>query len=239
MEGRINFRMIKNALLEIACFNFESAVIAEQNRADRIELCENYNEGGITPRHDLIRKVKEVLQIPVNVIIRPRGGNFIYSDQEFESMKQDIQVCHQLKIDGVVFGMLQPDGAIDLDRCRELVRISKPMSLTFHRAFDETPDPFLSMESLVESGFDRILTSGHQSTALKGIDLIQQLVEKSNGRIVLMPGGGVRSENISELLKSGALEFHSAALINNRQTADGDEIQKMKSMLTGNSIIAE
>ncbi len=219
-------------LLEIACFSFESAVIAEQSGADRIELCENYAEGGITPHYDLIRKVKAKLKIPVHVIIRPRGGDFIYSPEEFEAMKSDVEECKKLKVEGVVFGILSKDFSIDEKRCSELLYLASPMKTTFHRAFDRVADPFASLESLISMGFDYLLTSGKEKTANDGVKLISELVNKANGKIIIMPGGNVRSENISYLFKTKANEFHSSALPGNNLAADENEIKKLKSIIT-------
>ena len=218
-------------LLEIACFNFESAVIAEKAGADRIELCENYSEGGVTPGYDLIRKVKSTLEIPVHVLVRPRGGDFIYSQDEFEIMKRDVEECKRSEIDGIVFGILSNDLSIDVKRCSELLYLATPMKTTFHRAFDRVKNLIESLDDLMTMGFNYLLTSGQKKTAVDGMKLISELIEKANDQIIVMPGGSVRSDNISSLLKTNAKEFHSSALIQNGLIADANEIKKMKSKL--------
>jgi copper homeostasis protein len=223
---------VTSNILEIACFNFESAKIAEQCGADRIELCENYSAGGITPSVELIRKVKSEVLIPVHVMIRPRGGNFIYSNTEFNAMKNSVLQCKSAGIDGVVFGILTHDNRIDKNRCRELVTLAQPMSTTFHRAFDEVPDSTAALEEIIECCFSRILTSGKSNIATGGAELISELNLKAGDRIIIMPGGGVRAENILELKrKIGANEFHSSAIAAAAVLADENEIRKMKSNL--------
>ena len=220
-------------ILEIACFNFESVLIAEQSGADRIELCENYSAGGITPGLELIQKVKSEIKIPVYVMLRPRGENFIYNDSEYEEMKDEIQQCKTLCVDGVVFGMLDENNLVDKKRCAELVEVAKPMTATFHRAFDEVKNPFDALEEIIECGFDRILTSGQKPTAMEGAELISELIRQTNDRIIIMPGGSVRVENISELkIKTNAEEFHSAAINRTTMLPDENEIRKMKTILS-------
>jgi copper homeostasis protein len=220
-------------LLEIACFNFESAKISEQSGADRIELCENYYEGGITPEVELIQKVKSQIKIPIYVMIRPRGGNFVYSGSEYEKMKRSVQQCKDLGMDGVVLGILTEDNLIDKRRCTELATMAQPMNSTFHRAFDEAKNPLETLEEIIDCGFGRILTSGQKQTALGGTGLISELIRHAKGRIVIMPGGGVRAENISEIkLKTGTKEFHSSAINSKTMFPDEIEIRRMKEQLT-------
>jgi copper homeostasis protein len=193
-----------------ACVNSAiSALEAQKGGADRVELCENLHDGGTTPSAGSIRFARENLNIGLFVMIRPRGGDFLYSDDEFEIMKEDVKVARDLGADGVVFGILNPDGTIDRERMKTLVDLSRPMSITCHRAFDMTADPFQAMENLVDLGIDRILTSGQQKTAPEGVELIGDLINKSNGRIIIMPGSGVKENNIEELIrKTGATEVH-------------------------------
>jgi copper homeostasis protein len=220
-------------LLEIACFNFASARIAEQSGADRIELCEKYSEGGITPGVELIQNAKSQIRIPVHVMIRPRAGNFVYRDSEFEEMKNSIQQCKDLEADGVVFGILDENNLTDKKRCMELVTLAKPMSTTFHRAFDEVKNPLEALEEIMDCRFDRILTSGQKKTALEGAELISELINIANNRTIIMPGGGVRSENILQLRnKTSATEFHSSAINPQTMLPDKNEIQKMKQLLS-------
>lgn len=222
-----------DSVLEIACFNFESALIAEQSGADRIELCENYSAGGITPGIELIEKVKSQIRIPVHVMIRPRGGNFIYSNSEFDEMKKSIEQCKSFGMAGVVFGILDEKNLVNKNRCSELIALAKPMSATFHRAFDELKNSFTALEEIIECGFERILTSGQKKSAMEGAELISELIVKTKNRISIMPGGGVRSENILELKeKTNAKEFHSSAINSGNLLADKNEIQKIKTLLT-------
>lgn len=197
--------------LEIACGNFFSALAAQQGGADRIELCDNLLEGGTTPSAGMIRTVRKHLTIPIHVIIRPRGGDFLYSSEEFEAMKEDILFCKKNGVDGVVIGCLQKDGHVDTKRTKELADLASPMSVTFHRAFDVSRDPRRALEEIIECGCDRLLSSGMAATAVKGVGLLRELIELSNGRLVIMPGGGVREENVRDLLHlSGATEVHSS-----------------------------
>jgi copper homeostasis protein len=226
-------KLVTNFKLEVACFNFESALIAAQSGADRIELCENYSEGGITPGVELIQKVKSQIKIPVHVMIRQRGGNFICSDSEFEKMKTSIEQCGNSGVDGVVFGILDENKLIDKKRCAQLVELAKPMGATFHRAFDEVENSFIALEEIIDCGFDRILTSGQKQTAIEGAELISEWTQQANGRIIIMPGGGVRSENIFELLNTtGAKEFHSSAINIQSILPDKNEIMTMKELLS-------
>jgi copper homeostasis protein len=199
--------------IEIVVYNIDSALRAQEGGANRIELCDNPGEGGTTPSYGTIEVVRQNLSIDVFVMIRPRGGDFHYSNYEFHSMKRDISQCQKLSVDGLVFGILNPDGTIDKKRCKELIDKSRPLKVTCHRAFDMTRDPFEALEDCIEVGFDRILTSGQQVQALKGADLIGELVHKANGRIAIMPGSGVNESTVQEILKkSGAMEIHFSAV---------------------------
>lgn len=198
--------------IEIVVYNIESALKAQEGGADRIELCENPGEGGTTPSYGTIEVVRQNLSIDVFVMIRPRGGDFVYSNYEFHAMKRDISQCQKLSVDGVVFGILNPDGTIDKKRCKELIDKARPLKVTCHRAFDMARDPFEALEDCIEVGFDRILTAGQQAQALKGADLIGELVKRANGRIAIMPGSGVNENTVEEIVrKSGAKEIHFSA----------------------------
>ncbi len=198
--------------IEVVVFSVAGALAAQRGGAFRVELCENNAEGGTTPSYGTIELTRKKLDIDLHVMIRPRGGDFLYSDDEYEIMKSDILQCKKLGVDGVVFGTLLPDGNIDIDRCRILSDLAKPMTVNFHRAFDRVSDPFIALEQLIQCGFQRVLTSGQRSTAMEGIDLLTQLVRQAGERISVMPGGGVREENIEELIfKTKAREFHTSA----------------------------
>ena len=204
--------MSQSFKLEVIAFDIESCIIAEQSGANRIELCDNQADGGTTPSYGFIKQAREKVKIELFPIIRPRGGDFLYSDEEFEMMKNDIDICKQLGCDGIVTGILKSDGTVDKDRMKVLVNIAYPMSVTFHRAFDRTKDPFQAMEDIIEIGCERILTSGQKSTAMEGIELISELIIKAENRIIIMPGSGIKSDNIIEIAqRSNAIEFHSSA----------------------------
>ncbi len=188
--------------IEIVVYNIESALKAQEGGADRIELCDNPGEGGTTPSFGTIESVRQNMNLDVFVMIRPRGGDFHYSNYEFHCMKRDIDQCQKISADGVVFGILNVDGTLDKKRCKELIDRARPMKVTCHRAFDMTSDPFKTLEDCIEVGFDRILTSGHQLTAAKGIDLIAELVKKANGRIAIMPGSGVNEEVVEKIVST-------------------------------------
>ena len=199
-------------LLEIATTDYETTRIAVEAGADRIQLCAALSEGGITQSPSVLQRCREKFSIPLYPIIRPRGGDFLYTDDEFLLMQKDILFCRSLGMDGVVIGLLMPDGAIDAKRTAALVELAYPMGVTFHRAFDRCVEPFLALETLIEIGCERILTSGQQVTAPAGCALIAQLQQIANDRIIIMPGSGVRENNIIDLAKkTGCTEFHTAA----------------------------
>jgi copper homeostasis protein len=200
-------------IAEVCANSTQSAINAQKGGAFRVELCDNLEEGGTTPALSQIEMTREQLNIKVNVIIRPRGGDFLYNDLEFEMMKKDIHHCGQTKCDGVVFGILNADGSIDKPRNKELVEIAHQygMSTTFHRAFDRCTDLFKSLEDIIQLGCDRILTSGGMKTAPEGKDVLRQLTGKADNRIIIMPGGGITENNIAELVKAtGLKEFHGS-----------------------------
>jgi len=232
-------------LLEIAVFNIQSAMLAAQSGADRIELCENPYDGGTTPSYGTLITVREKIAIPVFPIIRARGGDFFYTDDEFAVMQKDVLLCKQLGFEAVVIGLLNKVAGIDTERTKRLVEMAYPLEVTFHRAFDRTKDAFQSLEDIIECGCQRILTSGQVPDAYDGKDLIKKLVEQADDRIIIMPGSGVRSSNIKALADyTGATELHSSARKNidsamefinegmqeNLQniSVDADEIKKMK-----------
>ncbi|MEE6486316.1 hypothetical protein FKM82_014573 [Ascaphus truei] len=199
-------------LMEVCVDSVESAVNAERGGAGRIELCANLLEGGTTPTIGVLQVVKQYVQIPVYVMIRPRGGDFLYSDREVEVMKADIRLAKIHGADGLVFGALTEDGRIDTELCMELLAVSRPLAVTFHRAFDMVYDPAVAMETLISLGFERVLTSGCDSSALEGLPLIKRLVEQAKGRIIVMPGGGITERNLQRILEgAGVQEFHCSA----------------------------
>lgn len=198
--------------LEICAASVASCIAAKEGGADRIELCDNLLEGGTTPSYATIALAREKVNIALYPIIRPRGGDFLYDELEFEIMKKDIQLCKQLGCDGVVIGLLTAAGKIDLPRTKELVELAWPMGVTFHRAFDMTDDPFQALEDVIAAGCERILTSGQRNTAAEGASLIAELVQKAEGRIAIMAGSGVRANNVAELVNTTqAKEYHTTA----------------------------
>ena len=199
-------------ILEIAANSLASALAAQDGGAGRVELCTALELGGLTPSPAQIALARERLRIPLYVLIRPRAGDFLYSDLEFETMQRDIETCAVLGCDGVVLGVLDADGRVDTARCRPLIAAAGKLGVTFHRAFDLTRDPLTALDDLIELGCERVLTSGTQASALEGAELIRQLVERSAGRIVVMPGAGVDAGNIGQLREmTGASEFHASA----------------------------
>jgi len=201
--------------LEVIGFNIESCIVAQAAGAHRIELCDNPGEGGTTPSYGFIKAARQILQIELYPIIRPRGGDFFYSDAEFEIMKTDVKVCKDLGCDGVVIGILNTDGTVDKKRCEELVGLAYPLGVTFHRAFDRAKDAAQALEDVIEIGCERILTSGLVPAASDGAETLAALIKQADERIIIMPGSGVRADNIVELAKrTGAVEFHTSARIN-------------------------
>lgn len=218
--------------LEIACFNLDSAVIAQENGANRVELCAEMEVGGTTPDFEITKQVRELLTINLNVMIRPRGGNFVYSDVEFQQMKNEILQFKKLAVNGFVFGILNEDNSINKTQNTELVNLAKPFSCTFHRAFDEVEDAFQSLEDIIACGFQTILTSGRKPNVTEGVNRLAELVSKANNRITIMPGGGLRTTNIEFIKeKTKATFYHSSAITNGNETANPEEIQQLKSKL--------
>ena len=206
--------------LEICVFSVESAISAQRAGADRVELRSSFVEDGLTPSAGAIRMVRKLLDIECYVMIRPRGGDFCYSDAEFEQMHHDIEYAKSCRADGVVLGALQPNGQVNIVRTRELVQHASPLKVTFHRAFDLTVDPFRALEDIIVCGCCRILTSGQKATAVEGLDTIRELLKYSDGRIDIMAGSGVNTENARKFIDAGvqALHFSAKTLIPSKMT---------------------
>ncbi|MGI9652717.1 copper homeostasis protein CutC [Chryseobacterium sp. RLHN22] len=216
--------------IEIACFNPESAIIAFENGADRIELCDGLSEGGTTPDFETAKLLREKINIPIFVMIRPRGGDFTYSDQEFAQMKSDLVQLKTLNVDGFVFGILDENAEVNVVQNKELVELSKPYQCTFHRAFDRAKGLKDSLEKVIECGFKTILTSGQKPNVSEGKENLKKLVELSNGRIEILVGGGLRSTNIEELRDfTKAMYFHSSAITDGGAFASPEEVIALKS----------
>jgi len=199
-------------LFEICVDSVEGAIAAQTGGAQRVELCDNLLEGGTTPSAGTIAVARQHLTIGLNVIIRPRGGDFCYSDVEFAVMQHDVAQAKQLGADGVVIGLLNPDGTVDKARTAKLIEIARPLSVTFHRAFDMTNDPHQALEDLIGLGLNRLLTSGQEDSVLEGLDLITALVQQAGDRIIVMPGGGIHERNLKKIVtQSGVREVHMTA----------------------------
>ncbi|MBC7417210.1 MAG: copper homeostasis protein CutC [Pedobacter sp.] len=202
----------KSFKLEVCANSYRSALAAQLGGATRVELCDNLAEGGTTPSYSQISLSKKNLQIEVWPIIRPRGGDFLYIDIEFQSMLEDIKICKSLNCEGIVTGILKADGEVDVARMREVIEVAKPMKVAFHRAFDMCRDKGKALEELINLGVVRILSSGGSSSALAGSDLLTKLVIQAKDRITIMPGAGINERNINELIeRTGATEFHASA----------------------------
>ena len=200
-------------IYEICVDSVAGVKAAIASGAGRVELCASLIEGGITPSRGMIRQARTVPGIKLHVIIRPRGGDFLFGDDEFAGMEADIETARAEGADGVVIGQLMANGLIDVPRTRELMARARPLAVTFHRAFDMTPDPFEALETLVELGADRVLTSGQEASALEGLPLIRTLVEYAGQRIIVMPGGGITARNVDRIVDAAKpREIHFAAL---------------------------
>jgi copper homeostasis protein len=195
--------------VEVCVDSVASAVAAERGGAARVELCSGLIEGGVTPSAGLTETVRAAAPVPLHIMIRPRGGDFCYDESELEVMQRDIALAKTLRVEGVVFGILDADGNVDVQRTRQLVELARPLAVTFHRAFDMSADLFRSLEDVCATGADRVLTSGGEQTSLQGIDTIAQLVRKAQDRILVMPGSGIKPENARGLVEqTGAKEIH-------------------------------
>jgi copper homeostasis protein len=199
-------------LLEVIAFDLISCAVAATAGANRIELCANPQEGGTTPSMGMMKLARAITPLPLFPIIRPRGGDFLYAADDFACMQEDVLMAREIGCDGVVIGLLNSDGTIDIDRTLRLVELAYPMEVTFHRAFDRTRDPLEALESIIDIGCTRVLTSGQHPTALEGSEIIKKLIDAADERIIIMPGSGVRSSNLESLhQQTGATEFHSSA----------------------------
>lgn len=202
----------KPPLFEVCLESIDSAIAAERGGAQRVELCANLTEGGTTPSLGTVELCREKVAIDIMVMIRPRGGDFLYSELEYESMLRDIERMKRLGINGFVFGLLNADGRIDSARTRQLVELARPLQVTFHRAFDVAAEPLAALETLIELGVDRLLTSGQAASVPEGLPLIRQLAEAAGDRIRIMPGAGITPDNVATVLTAtGLREFHATA----------------------------
>ncbi len=220
------------AQLEIACFTMSSALIAQKNGADRVEFCDGILVGGITPDFGATELLVSSFTIDLFVMIRPRGGNFVYTESEFNQMKSDIIKFKKIGVNGFVFGILNEDNTINIIQNKELVDLAHPLPCTFHRAFDEVRHPIQALEEVIECGFTTVLTSGQAPNVMDGMDQLARLVQSAKNRIVIMPGGGLRSSNIEFIQqKTKATFFHSSAIIDEGELPNTSEIIALKSKL--------
>lgn len=205
--------MTRNLTFEVCVDSAEAAMAAEQGGANRVELCSDLLEGGLTPTHGTLKVTREGLGIKIMAMVRPRGGDFCYSDVEFAVMREDLLAAKSLGADGIVLGLLRPDGTVDAERTGELVALARPLPVTFHRAFDMTRDPFEALDALIALGIERVLTSGQEPSVVEGLSLITELVRRAAGRIIVMPGGGITERNVARVAdESGVKEVHFARL---------------------------
>lgn len=222
-----------NNLLEIACFNVESCTIAQNSGANRIELCSNYAQGGLTPTHDTIAKARALLEIPLHVIIRPHATSFVYTDSEINHMKQSIDLCWDKMVDGVVFGCLNADNTVAIKQNEYLLNASGAMNTTFHRAIDTCVDLEKNVETIIDLGFKNILTSGRSKQAVDGLDVIKKLQDKFSDRINIIVGGGVRSGNLNSIKEfTNCNQFHSAAITDNSEMCNAEEVELLSDLLS-------
>lgn len=203
--------MDKPLIIEVCIDSVESAIASEQGGANRVELCDNLLEGGTTPSAGAIALARQRIGITLQVMIRPRGGDFCYSELELAIMRHDIAVAKELGADGVVFGMLTPEGDIDVAQTRELIALARPLNVTFHRAFDMARDPYAALDTLIELGADRVLTTGQEPSVIEGLDLVADLVRRAAGRIIVMPGGAAAHQLPKLIAATGAREYHMLA----------------------------
>ncbi len=218
--------------IEIACFNLESALIAQKAGADRVELCADMLVGGTTPIIETIQQARKHLTIDLYVMIRPRGGNFVCSEAEFEQMKLEIETIKKLGVNGFVFGILNKDKTINIEQNKALLELAKPFPCTFHRAFDEVLNVDKALEDVISCKFSTILTSGTFPNVMEGKEVLKQLVIQANNRIEIMPGGGLRSTNVLELNEMvNANWFHSSAITDGSEIASLEEIVQLKKKL--------
>lgn len=205
-------------LVEICATSVQSALNAEKGGAKRIEICSELAVGGVTPSFGLIKEILKGCSLPAFVLVRPRSGDFVYSDNEFAAIKSDIEICKELGCAGIVSGILKEDGSVDLIRTKELVEWSKPLEFTFHRAFDLADNPFEALNQIISSGASRILTSGQKGSAEEGLDLLMELKERAQNKLTILPGGGINPENVHLFRDYGFAEIHASASFLFKQT---------------------
>lgn len=223
--------------VEICAQSITSALIAQEGGADRIELCSALEVGGLTPSYATLVEAKKRLTLNIAVLIRPRAGDFFYSDLEYEIIKKDIAFCKELGVQGVVVGVLKQNKELDVERMKELLELARPMQVACHRAFDQTPDGFKAMQQLIDLGYDRILTCGQAENVYAGKEKLKQLVEQADGRIAIMPGNGVTLDNIAEIVNvTQVKDIHLTAkeLIISPMKSEADFLSDIKDAINNN-----
>ena len=228
-DNLLSDKNLKSVVVEVCCFSIESCVSAELGGAKRIELCASLYEGGTTPSAGLIKLAKQKISIEIHAMIRPRGGDFCYTEDEILVMQEDIRMAKALGCEGVVLGILQNDGKVNIAQTKAMVDLAKPMPVTFHRAIDMTPDYEEALESIIQTGCDRILTSGQKNTAFEGILAIENLVKKASGRIQIMAGSGVNADNTQALIHTGVDALH----LTGKATRDSEMIYRKAGIAMG------
>ena len=222
-----------NYKLEICVDTVGSAIEAQNAGADRVELCNNLSEGGTTPGIGTISSARNNLTIGLHVMIRPRGGDFLYTDLEYDIMRREIESCGECGVDGIVLGILESGGTIDVERTARLIEFARPMSVTFHRAFDMCSDPFKSLDDVIATGAERLLTSGLKNKADEGTELISQLVRQAGKKIIIMPGSGINESNIRLIaMNTGAAEFH----LTGRKIIESEMTFRRQNISMGNTL---
>jgi copper homeostasis protein len=219
----------KSIKIEVCAFSFESCLAAEKGGANRIELCGSMYEGGTTPSAGLIQLVKQRINVEIHAMIRPRGGDFCYSEDETSVMQADILMAKELGCEGIVLGILQPNGQVNIAKTKALVDLAKPMQVTFHRAIDMTSDYSKALEDIIETGCDRILTSGQKNTAIEGIKAIENLVKQAGGRIQIMAGSGVNANNAQMIIYAGVNALH----LTGKSIRDSDMVYRKEGIAMG------
>jgi copper homeostasis protein len=223
--------MRKNITLEICLESVDSVIAADRGGAQRVELCADLLEGGTTPSAGTIRAARENAKIAINVMIRPRGGDFLYTDAEFDSMKHDIAIAKELGADGIVLGLLRANGTVDVERTQQLVELARPLPVTFHRAIDVSRDLLQALEDVISTGAARVLTSGGEPSVVDGASMVAKMVEAAKDRVIVMPGCGIRPDNVLSILEiTGASEVHIAL---ETETPSGMQFRKAEIPMGG------
>lgn len=229
--------MHNSGILEISVESAAAAMAAERGGAHRIEFCNNAREGGTTPSPELLREIRERVRLPIFSMVRPRGGNFFYSDAEFAAMQRDVDAAKEFGMDGIVLGLLKADGQVDVERTKQLIKRARPLPVTYHRAFDECADLRMSLEDVIKTGATRLLTSGGKRTAPEALGMLGELVRIAGVRLTMMPGSGLHAGNIREAMqKTGASEYHAglSSVVANPTDDLGafeDEVRKLAAAL--------